>query len=66
MSTATTLLTDGEAATLLRMLPTRLAKLARAGGVPHVLLPDGELRFDRADLERWIADHKRAAQGAAP
>jgi len=58
MNAESTLLTDGEAADLLRMLRTRLVRLAKQGRVPHVLLPDGELRFDRADLLVWIQEHK--------
>jgi len=54
-----TLLTTAEAAQLLRMLPARLARLAKAGKVPTVLLPDGELRFDVGDLRGWIEQHKR-------
>lgn len=52
MQAQSRLLTDGEAAQLLRILPARLLKLARAGHVPDVALPDGELRFDEADLLR--------------
>ena len=53
------LLIDSEAAQLVRMTPRYLNRLARAGEVPHVLLPDGEIRFAQSDLEQWIADHKR-------
>ena len=45
-----TLLTDGEAARLLRMLPVRLNRLAKKGVIPCVILPDGEIRFDEQDL----------------
>lgn len=54
-----TLLTTAEAAQLLRMLPARLVRFAKVGKVPTVLLPDGELRFDAADLRLWIEQHKR-------
>jgi excisionase family DNA binding protein len=56
------LLTDSEAATLLRILRTRLLRLARRGEVPHVLLPDGEIRFRRADLVAWVANYCRPAE----
>ncbi len=60
-----TLLTTAEAAQILRMLPARLARLAKAGKLPTVLLPDGELRFDRGDLRGWIDQHKRPIDGGA-
>jgi excisionase family DNA binding protein len=56
------LLTDGEAAKLLRILRTRLVRLARAGKVPCVILPDGEIRFSRADLIEWVAAYRHPAQ----
>jgi len=54
----THLLSDDEAAKVLRMLPSRLKRLARAGQVPHILLPDGEIRFDAGDLAAWIQHHR--------
>lgn len=60
-----TLLTTAEAAQVLRMLPARLARLAKAGKLPTVLLPDGELRFDRGDLRIWIDQHKRPIDAVA-
>lgn len=56
------LLTDGEAAKLLRILRTRLVRMARAGKVPSIILPDGEIRFSRADLIEWVAAFRRPAQ----
>ena len=53
------LLTESEAGDKLRMLPTRVLRLARAGEMPCVILPDGELRFDAVDLDAWIEQHKR-------
>jgi excisionase family DNA binding protein len=44
------LLTDYETAEQLRISRNKLLRLARAGKVPHVLLPDGEFRFRRSDL----------------
>jgi excisionase family DNA binding protein len=54
------LLTDGEAADLVRMLRPRLVRLAKARLIPFVRLPDGELRFEREELVRWIESHRRA------
>ena len=56
------LLTCGEAATRLRMLRCRVNRLAKSGEIPHILLPDGEIRFDAADLADWISRHKRPAE----
>lgn len=28
---------------------------ARAGRIPHILLPDGQIRFDPALIESWLA-----------
>jgi len=53
------LLTPGEAADQLRILRTRIVRLARAGDVPHIALPDGEIRFDAHDLDAWVESHKR-------
>jgi predicted site-specific integrase-resolvase len=58
------LLSDVEAANLLRMLRCRLAKLARAGKVPCVILPDGELRFRRDDLTEWALHFRKPAEAA--
>lgn len=52
-STNGILLSDHEASELLRIKTRRLTKLARDGKVPCVILPDGELRFSRADLAEW-------------
>ena len=34
-------------------------KLVRAGQIPHVALPDGEIRFDEKDVYEWIERCKR-------
>ena len=54
-------LTVFEAADFLSYTPHQLKKLAHSGQVPCVLLPGDELRFVPADLQRWIADHRREA-----
>jgi hypothetical protein len=33
----------------------RVERLARQGLIPCVILPDGSLLFERAELERWLA-----------
>lgn len=50
----TQLLDHFEAAELLSMLPPRLKRMAKRGEVPAVILPDGEIRFDPADLRDWV------------
>ncbi len=54
------ILLDGdEAAAQLRISRTKLTRLARRGEVPHVLLPDGEIRFRRDDLVVWVASYRQ-------
>lgn len=54
------LLDGDEAGEVLRMLPKRVARLARRGVLPHVALPDGELRFLRTDLMAWASGYRKA------
>lgn len=62
----THLLTDSEAAELLRLTPRQVARLAKRGELPSVELPGNEIRFDADDLRRWVDSHKRPATGGAP
>jgi hypothetical protein len=56
----TPLLIDArEAGRLLDMLPARVARLAKRGALPAVILPDGELRFSPADLREWVNAHRQ-------
>jgi hypothetical protein len=57
----TILIDDNEAALLLRMLPARLVRLARRGQIPCIKLPDGEVRFDPAELSAWIDQFRQPA-----
>lgn len=59
----TRLLSVHEAADRLCMLPARLGRLAKALAVPHIVLPDGEIRFDPGDLDDWVELHKQCAEG---
>lgn len=54
-----TLLTDDEAADLVRLTPRQVVRLARRGELPCVRLPGDELRFDPAELSRWIDAHRQ-------
>ena len=60
------LLNEVQAAAILAMPARRLLKLARQWLVPHVRLPDGEIRFDPEALTRWVAEHAHDASEAAP
>ncbi len=62
---ATRLLIDGEAARLLRMPLKRLQRLAKAGDIPHILLPDDEIRFDPDDLREWVESRKQPCKAEA-
>ncbi|RIK75388.1 MAG: hypothetical protein DCC68_21300 [Planctomycetota bacterium] len=62
---STTLITLGETAEALGISPKRLGKLVREGKIPHVKLPDNEVRFDERDLLVWIESHKAGQTTAA-
>jgi hypothetical protein len=43
-------------------LPTgRVIRLARRGAIPCIVLPDGELLFDPAELTAWLDAHRKGA-----
>jgi hypothetical protein len=65
--TDTHLLDDVEAGEVLRMLPRRVVRLAKRGIIPHVALPDGELRFRTSELLEWANQFSRpgAQEGVA-
>lgn len=58
----THLLTDSEAGELLRMLPSRVVRLAKRGVIPHIALPDDELRFCASDLLEWAAQYRQPGE----
>jgi excisionase family DNA binding protein len=60
----TTLLTDSEAADILRLTPRQVARLAKRGELPSVQLPGGEVRYDLDDLRAWVESHKRPVKPA--
>ena len=57
------LLTPLEVDELLRYPRGRSVRLAKEGKIPFVMLPDGELRFDREYIEALL---KRAYTGSEP
>ncbi len=52
------LLTSRDLAERLQMPRLRLERMARAGKLPAVVLPDGEIRFLDADVSRWVEEHR--------
>lgn len=52
-------LTDRELDILLRYPAGRCKRLALAGKLPYVLLPDGEIRFDQNEIERLLQETAR-------
>ena len=56
------LLTISEAAQLLGVHQKTLRAWADKGLVPHVRLPSGYRRFDRADVERLVEEMRVEAQ----
>ena len=57
-----TLLTDSEAAEILRLTPRQVARLAKRGELPSVQMPGDEIRFDLEDLRLWVETRKRPAR----
>ena len=49
------LITPNEADKLLRYPQGRAKRFARRGLIPHIVLPDGEIRFDPAVLQDWLS-----------
>ena len=61
MSTALTqLLTPLEVATWLTVTTPDVLRMTHAGNLPCVRLPDGEPRYEPAELEQWL--HRRRAR----
>jgi hypothetical protein len=56
------LLLPSHVASLLTMTTRAVVKMARAGELPYVELPDGDILIDRADLLRWIQARRRPAR----
>jgi hypothetical protein len=62
MPNAPLLIDAHDAGTLLSMPHARVARLAKRGALPCVVLPDGEIRFRPSDLADWIAKYRHPAQ----
>jgi hypothetical protein len=48
------LLKPSEVDLLFRYPAGRALKLAKVGRIPHIVLPDGEIRFDEAEIRRLL------------
>ncbi len=66
MNAANTLLDTYDAAEILLLSTRRVRLLVKQGQLPHVALPNGEIRFVEADLLAWIDAHKQSAKEATP
>jgi predicted site-specific integrase-resolvase len=58
------LLKPREVDLLLRLPFGRAAKFAREGKLPHVVLPDGEIRFEEAEIEALLKHHRQGKEPA--
>ena len=55
------LLTSEALDKVLRYPGGRSARMARKGLIPHIRLPDGEIRFDAEQIEAWLGQHSSTA-----
>lgn len=65
MNTQQTLLDVYDAARILLLSVHRVRALVRKNQLPHIALPDGEIRFDAADLSRFVESHKQPVVAGA-
>jgi len=59
------LLSADDAARLLDLTPRAVARLAKRGTIPCVVLPDGEPRFVRTDLAAWVDSLRKTERSAS-
>lgn len=50
------LLVTNEIEELLMLRRGCATRMAKAGLIPHVILPDGSIRFDPSAIQRWLAE----------
>lgn len=62
----TTLLYPNDVDELLRYPRGRSARLARRGLITCIVLPDGELRFERDAIDAWLRGQVRPQQEVRP
>jgi excisionase family DNA binding protein len=54
-----TLLTPLEVAEILRISRSTIYRWIRAGTIPLIRLPSGDVRIDEDELDAWLADRSR-------
>ena len=60
----TELLKPNEVGLLLRLQERRLIRLAKSGRIPHIVLPDGNIRFEKTEIERLVEKGRRRVADA--
>jgi predicted site-specific integrase-resolvase len=53
------LLKPDEVSLLLNWQERRLLRLAKTGRIPHIVLPDGQIRFEQVEIDRLIEQGRR-------
>ena len=56
---ATDLLDRFDASRTLSLTVRQVSRLVREEQIPHIVFPNGEVRFDEDDLRAWTLSHKR-------
>jgi len=60
----TWLLNPRQVSEMLRIPREDVEALAREGRIPHIRLPNGAMRFDPDDIDRWVRGlRRRGAEG---
>ena len=65
MAAMATLLTPADVDRILCYPRGRSKRLAKRGKIPHVRLPDGEIRFDADVIDRWLRECVPTCDGSA-
>jgi predicted site-specific integrase-resolvase len=55
----TELLKPVEVGLMLRYPELSIIRLAKKGQIPHIILPGGEIRFEKSEIERLIEQGRR-------
>ena len=60
------LYTDSEVSEMLALTPRQVASLSKRHGLPSLRLPNKEVRYDAADVARWVESLKQPDQEQEP
>ena len=60
------LLTDSDVAEVLKVPSARVLRLAKQNRIPHVVLPNGEIRFIEQDVVAWIESQRQPIGEVSP